>query len=75
MARGRQTDRVKWYPVSRPPRGHERVLVYCPSYPYQRIRAISADLLPWCADATHWHPLTNPYPAPPCLRTSPDITS
>ena len=47
--------------MSRRPRG-DRVLVYCPAYPFQPVRPITTDLLPWVSDATHWHPYVIPYP-------------
>ncbi len=42
-----------------------RVLVYLPTYDAPRVRALASELLPWCADATHWCPFVTPYPEPP----------
>ncbi len=48
-----------------PPSGTERVLVYCPTYPFMRVRVASVEVLEWTTDATHWHDYVTPFPAPP----------
>lgn len=57
-AAGKPKGAAKWQPIAvLPPKGTGRLWVYCPAFPFIKVGQTSADMLKFCIDATHWHPV------------------